>query len=510
MGMTAASLLTFSPPLITIMFISLFNLLYTISLVFLSIYGLNSLLLTILFLVKRRRNLPIPPDPAEWPSITLQLPVFNERYVVERVIDAACALDYPQDKLTIQVLDDSTDETTQIAYRRVEYHQTRGINISLLHRTDRSGYKAGALAAALSQAPDDLISVVDADFIPPCDFFHRLVPYLAADPHLGMVQARWGHLNAGYNIATRGQALFLDGHFVVEQIARSRSGFFFNFNGSGGIWRKSSILDAGGWQSDTLTEDLDLSFRAQLRGCQMVYLPDVTIPGEVPPMLSAFKRQQYRWALGATQVVRKTAASLLTSHLNPIKRLQAFIHLTGYATHFFMLIFLLSCLPVVLNGGRGLPNMPWLSIASIGAPLLFALSQVAVYPDWLRRLVYLPVLFLISIGLAFNNTRGILAGLSGKPGEFTRTPKFQLQSAGDSWRGNPYVLQLDMSVVGELVLAAYAAFTLSLAITHFPPLIPVLSLFTLSFGFMGLSSLLETRITMRIHSKLPLPRQPGD
>lgn len=482
------------------MLYQIFTQFYIISLAFLSIYGLQALLMSLLFLVKWKHNPPLPPEPQEWPSVTVQLPVYNEKYVVERLIESVSNLDYPTNKLSIQVLDDSTDETTCLAANKVNYYRWRGVNISLHHRSDRTGFKAGALAAALPQAPGDMIAVLDADFLPPKDFLQRVVPYLAADPQLGMVQARWGHLNADYNLVTRGQAMLIDGHFVIEQTARSRSGLLFNFNGSGGVWRKACIIDSGGWQADTLAEDLDLSYRAQLNGWHISYLPNVVIPGEIPPQISAFKKQQYRWARGAIQVLRKHFTRLSEGKQISMKqRLMAFLHLSGYLTHPLMLIFLISSLPVVLDRGHGLPYMPWLSLAGLGGPLLFGLSQVSIYRDWFHRLINLPILLCLGMGIAFSNTRAVIAGFSQEPGVFERTPKYHIESRQDGWQGNLDSLHLDVNIIAELILTIYSATTLVFAIKYFPPLIPALVMFTLSFAYAGITGLIQSqpRYTLR-------------
>ncbi len=472
----------------------LFTLFYIVSLICLSIYGLQALLMSVLFLMKWKEDPPTPPEPQDWPFVTVQLPVYNERYVIERLIESVSNLDYPSDKLSIQVLDDSTDETTSLAISKVKFFRNQGVNICLLHRKERSGYKAGALADALPQAPGELIAVLDADFVPPHDFLQRLVPYLAADPRLGMVQARWGHLNADYNLVTRGQAMLIDGHFIIEQTARSRSGLLFNFNGSGGIWRKACIIDSGGWQDDTLAEDLDLSYRAQLNGWRISYLPNVVIPGEIPPQISAFKKQQYRWARGAIQVLRKHYKKLSEGkRLTVGQRLMAYLHLSGYLTHPLMLIFLISSLPVVLDKGHGLPYLPWLSLAGLGGPLLFGLSQVSIYRDWFQRLINLPILVCLGMGIAFNNTRAVMAGFSHETGIFERTPKFHLESAHDGWRGNMERLHMEPNIIAELVLAAYSAITLGFALKDFPTLIPALVMFTLSFASTGITGLVQSQ-----------------
>jgi cellulose synthase/poly-beta-1,6-N-acetylglucosamine synthase-like glycosyltransferase len=468
------------------MFQTIFNYIYTFALLGLSIYGIQSLLLSILFLLHRRYQPLRPPDPNPWPCVTVQLPVYNEKFVVERLIAAACAFDYPRQALSIQVLDDSTDETTELARKVVEQRRREGLPIELLHRENRSGFKAGALAAGLQAARADYIALFDADFVPPPDFLRRMVPYLVANPRLGMVQARWGHLNADYSPITRGQALFLDGHFVVEQLARCRAGLLFNFNGSAGIWRKACIEDAGGWQSDTLAEDLDLSYRAQLKGWQLAYVPEVVVPAEIPPQIAAFKRQQYRWARGAIQVLRSLSGELWQARLSLVQQAGGYTHLTGYLAHPFMLLLLLACLPVTLARGKGLPILPWLSLAGFGPPLLFMLSQWSAYRDWRRRLAYFPILFCLGIGMALNNTIAILAAFSRRPAEFTRTPKFHLESRKDGWLGKNYTLPVDWTVYAELSLAIYALVTLALALTRLPSLVPVLALFVFGFGFVGI------------------------
>ena len=470
------------------MLFHVFTILYMISVSCLSLYGLQALILSVLFLRKRNNNSPIPSEPQEWPSVTVQLPIYNEKYVVKRLLDSISKLDYPSGKLSIQVLDDSTDETTRVAAKKVKYYRGLGINITLLHRKDRSGYKAGALAAALPTAEGDLIAIFDADFIPPQDFLRRLVPDLAADPRLGMVQARWEHLNADYNLLTHSQALMLDGHFVVEQTARSRSGLLFNFNGSGGIWRKECIIDSGGWQSDTLAEDLDLSYRAQLNGWRIAYVPNVVIPGELPAQIAAFKQQQYRWTRGGIQVLRKSFIWLLTSkQLSIEQRLMAFLQLSGYLSYPLILLALISSLPVTLDKGLGIPYLPWLALAGLGGPVLFILSQATTYRDWLRRLVYLPILLLLRMGLSFNNTRAVIDGFKRQSGVFERTPKFSLESRRDSWQLKKYRLHLELDIIVELLLAAYSAIALNYAIHNFVPLSPALIMFSLGFIFTGIT-----------------------
>lgn len=470
-----------------------FTVLYIFSLACLSIYGLQALVMSTLFLMKRKQNLPTPLEPKIWPTVTVQLPVYNERYVIERLIDVVCQLDYPSERLSIQVLDDSTDKTTSLATHKVSFYRKRGVDISLLHRRNRSGFKAGALEAALPKARGDLIAVFDADFLPPTDFLKRMVPYLADDPQLGMVQARWSHLNADYNLLTRSQALSLDGYFVIEQTARSRSGLLFNFNGSGGIWRKACIQDSGGWQSDTLAEDLDLSYRAQLKGWRITYLPDVVIPAELPPQIAAFRQQQYRWTRGGVQVLRKYFSQLnANEQLSITQRVMAYIHLSGNITYVFVLIALISSLPVVLNKGHGIPYLPWLSLAGLGGPVLLGLSQATLYRDWFRRLLHMPLLLCLRIGLTFSNTRAVLAGFRRNTGVFERTPKSRVEIQHDNWRKNKYRLRVDLDIIAELLLGIYSAITLGFAIVDFRRLIPALVMFTASFIYTGVTGLTQS------------------
>ncbi|MBI1878794.1 MAG: glycosyltransferase, partial [Chloroflexi bacterium] len=302
---------------------------YIITAVWLAIYAFNAWVLTALFLKHRRTLLWFPPLEArsKLPSVTVQLPIFNEALVVERLIDAIARLDYPAHLLQIQVLDDSTDETSEIALARVVEHRRLGLNIELLHRSDRTGFKAGALKNGLETATGEFIAIFDADFVPEPDFLKRTVPHLAANPQLGFVQTRWGHLNRHYSYLTATQALAMDGHFGVEQTARNRSGLMMGFNGTAGVWRRACIETAGGWQGDTIAEDLDLSYRAQLSGWSCLFLPDVVAPAEIPPQLAAFKRQQFRWAKGSIQCLKKLGWQVCRASLPWPVKIQALIHL---------------------------------------------------------------------------------------------------------------------------------------------------------------------------------------
>lgn len=458
---------------------------YTLGLMGLGVFGIHALVLAVLFLTHRKRPSPAPAQPETWPTVTVQLPIYNEQFVVERVIDAVCALDYPQGALSIQVLDDSADRTTELAQQQVEMHQRRGIHIDLHHRRHRLGYKSGALAAGLCSAPGELIAVFDADFVPQPTFLRKLVPYLADDPGLGMVQARWTHLNAGHSPITRAQALSLDGQFVVVQTARSRSGLLVKFNGSAGIWRRKCIEDADGWENDTLTEDLDLSFRAQIKGWRFAFVPEVTVPAELTPQMAAMKRQQARWAHGSTSVLLKLGGRLWRSPLSLTQRLEGLVHLSTYLASLIGLFLTIVCLPIMLIHNIALPSLPWFSLLAIGPPILFALSQWAVHADWKRRIAYLPILALLGVGLGLNNSLAVLAALRRRPASFARTAKYHLETRHDTWQGKAYRLPVDWTVLAELALAGYAAGAMVLAIRMSPHLVPTLGLVVLGYGLVG-------------------------
>ncbi len=425
--------------------------------------------------------------PSHWPTVTVQLPIYNERHVVERLIDACATLDYPNQKLQIQVLDDSDDLTTVIAARAVEIWQQRHVDITLLRRADRSGFKAGALAHGLMAASGEFIAIFDADFVPPKDFLRRTLPHFFAQPamahkqasaagtrrtsdatgeHIGFVQARWGHLNANYSSLTRCQALALDGHFVVEQGGRQWANFAMGFNGSAGIWRRACIEDerVGGWQADTLCEDLDLSYRAQLVGWQSHYRNEVEAPAEVPPQLIAFKRQQFRWAKGSIQTLRKLAPRVWQSDWSLLKRSAALIHLGSYLLHPLLLMLLLTSLPLLLLGANPGAHIALLSGASLGPPLLYAVGQIALHgPSWWRGWRYLPLLTLLGTGLCFSNTLAVIQGFTDHRGPFLRTPKFRLEQTSDGWQRSGYRLPLDGTFFGELLLLVYAIATVIIA-----------------------------------------------
>jgi cellulose synthase/poly-beta-1,6-N-acetylglucosamine synthase-like glycosyltransferase len=428
---------------------------YVLCTLLLSVYGFNSLLLVALYLQHRHDASPDPAPGEAWPSVTVQLPIYNELHTVERLVQAAASMDYPRDRLEIQVLDDSTDQTGVLASRVVRRLREQGSNVVHITRPTRKGFKAGALAVGTARAKGDLLAIFDADFIPQPDFLRRVVPHFR-DPMVGCVQTRWGHLNREYSLLTEAQALGVDGHFLVEQTARSRAGLFINFNGTAGIWRRTCIQDAGGWRADTLTEDLDLSYRAQLRGWRIHYLPDVVVPAELPAQVGAFKRQQARWAQGSIQTAVRLIGPLVRSDQPWAVKLEGIIHLTGYLVHPLMLAMVLLTVPLNVRQSWALATTSWLVAAAVGPPLLYAIAEISSGRQWTKHLRALPLLVLLGTGIALSNTRAVLNGILGRQQAFQRTPKFALRDMRDRWVHSRYALDLDTLVWGELAMAAFA------------------------------------------------------
>ena len=472
--------------------------LYAVVTLWLAIYGLNNLLLVVVYWWRGRRPLPTPGFSRDsLPAVTVQLPVYNEAHVVERLIDAVVGLDYPRDRLEVQVLDDSTDETTRLVEARAAFHRARGVDVQVLRRPSREGFKAGALAWGQARARGDLTAIFDADFVPPPDFLLRTVPHFLADPSLGMVQTRWSHLNSDYSLLTRAQALSLDGHFVVEKAAQTRSGLLVYFNGSAGVWRRECIESSGGWQADTLSEDLDLSYRAQAAGWRCLYLPGVETPSEIPPQLLAYKWQQARWTQGSVQCLRKLAGPILRSrNLSPAQKLMALLRPSGHLAHPLMTLLLLLTLPLLFLPQVVRDPLRILAPLSVAPLLFYATSQVAVYRDWKRRLLALPLLTLVGTGMAWSNSRAVWQGLTRWGGVFTRTPKFRLEGRRGDWTHSRYRQARDGAVVGEIVLSLYALGTAAVAwATGNTGSVPFLLVYALAFGLVAGRSLTETGLS---------------
>ena len=392
-----------------------------------------------------------PPAPAEWPLVTVQLPLYNEQFVVERLIDACAALDYPAGRLHVQVLDDSTDETVALAAARVRHHAARGLHITHERRAERTGFKAGALAHGLMCTEGELVAIFDADFLPGPDFLRRTVPHFFGpdSARTGVVQTRWGHLNEEYSLLTQLQAFGLNAHFFVEQVGRQAGGHFLNFNGTGGIWRRTCIADAGGWHADTLTEDLDLSYRAQLRGWHFHYLPEVAAPAELPITMDALKSQQFRWTKGAAETARKHLGQVWRSKQPLGTRVHATFHLLNSAV--FLAILLMAVLSVPLVFVRALGAEQLRPVFYLAAFFLLALVPLTFYfrTAWQQAARQRPapmgfvgqlLLFLaFSMGLSLHNSRAVLLGLLGQRSAFIRTPKLGMVAAGaGGWRGRRY------------------------------------------------------------------------
>lgn len=460
--------------------------LYAFAAISLAIYGFNALLFSALFVWLRRRETHAATaeaaSPESFPSVTIQLPIFNERFVVERLIKAVAAIDYPRQQLSIQVLDDSTDDTAALSRAQVAHYKAQGVNIDYVRRPNRTGYKAGALAYGLEHTPADFVAVFDADFVPPRDFLQKVMPSFANE-RVGLVQARWGHLNPEHSWLTMSQALMLDGHFGIEQFVRSRLGLMWNFNGSAGVWRVQAIKDSGGWGLDTVAEDLDLSYRAQLRGWQMRYLSDVVAPAEIPSLLVAFKRQQFRWAKGSIQCLRKFARPIIESPKSLFQKAQSLIHLSGYLVHPLILLLSLISLPLVLTGYISKLHLSAISIAGFGAPILFAVSQWALYPNWKHKLRHLPTIILIGPGIAVSNSWAVIEALINRnPTLFLRTPKFQVEGR-DGNHHSEYSLPVDWSTWVELFFMIYSGITTLVSVEYAPGLAPFMLIHTIGFAY---------------------------
>ncbi len=461
----------------------------------LSAYGVHRYCIIYLFLKHRKRE----PQPlshfAQLPKVTMQLPVFNEVYVVERLLKSVSEIDYPRELLQIQVLDDSTDDTRELTARCVAELRGRGHNVELIHRVDRVGFKAGALETGLATAHGEFVCILDADFVPQPDLLQKTIHFFT-DPKVGMIQTRWGHLNRTYSLLTRVQAMFLDGHLLLEQTARSRSGRFFNFNGTAGLWRKSCIEAAGGWQHDTLTEDLDLSYRAQLAGWRFMFLPKVITPAELPVDMNGFKSQQHRWTKGSVQTCKKLLPTIWRSKLPLPIKVEATAHLTSNFAY-----LLLACLCVLLHPSIGGPQSGWLRTflvdvpifltASLSVGVFYVLAQRELHPrTWLREMLLLPALLALGVGLSINNARAVLEAVFNHKSDFARTPKYGIERKKQVWRNCKYMPLKSFLPIIEMGFAIYFTYFVWFALRHGQFLsVPFLFMFQLGFLYVSLSSL---------------------
>jgi cellulose synthase/poly-beta-1,6-N-acetylglucosamine synthase-like glycosyltransferase len=479
---------------------------YFLTLVILSVFGFHRYIMLYLYYRYRdQRALPAP-LPETLPRVTVQLPLYNEMYVVDRLLDSVCRMRYPRELLEIQILDDSTDETVAIVSERVARYRAQGFDIVHLHRNDRSGFKAGALDAGLKVAKGEFILIFDADFVAPPDMLEKTLGHFS-DPKVGMVQARWGHINREYSLLTQVQAILLDGHFVLEHGGRNRSGRFFNFNGTAGVWRRTTIDDAGGWTHDTLTEDLDLSYRAQMRDWRFVYVQDLVATAEIPVEMNSFKGQQFRWAKGQIQTCMKLLPSIFASKLPFSIKSEAFFHLGANFGYPLMILLALLMFPAMVIRY----NMGWYEMLVVDVPLFmgatmsvcsfYVASQKEVFGEgWKSRIKYLPAVLAMGIGLSVSNAKAVIEALLGLDSEFTRTPKYGVELSSDDWRQKRYRGAMSFVPYVELMLGLYFTFMAYYAATNeiFGTL-PFIVLFQVGFLYAGFMSLLQslTGVEMR-------------
>ena len=426
---------------------------YIINIFCLAVYGFHALFITWYRFTKykaptKERIL----SDIECPSVTVQLPLYNERYVAERLINCIVNLEYPRNKLEIQILDDSTDDTRDIVKKYIAQFQAKGLDIKHICRSERLGYKAGALKYGLARAKGDFISIFDADFMPSPDFLKNTLAYFKRDPNIGCVQTRWGHLNRESSWLTKTQASGVDGHFVIEQEVRSGSSLFLNFNGTAGIWRRECIIDAGGWHHDTLTEDLDLSFRAQLKGWKIFYTPYVSAPAELPVHISAFKQQQFRWAKGSIQTSRKLLKKFWKSSQPLLVKLSGTLHLTNYLVHPLMFFNLVLHLFIILVGNRQFLWLPMFTLAAIGPSFMYWMALREEGKTIRESIQNLFMLLILGIGLSFNNTRAVAEALFSVESPFKRTPKFNLRDNEQFNKASDYLISTDVHLWIELCL----------------------------------------------------------
>ncbi len=482
---------------------------YVFTLVVLSIFGVHRYLMVYLYYRYRHRSPgELPFDSTQAPRVTVQLPIYNEYYVAERLIDAVAELDYPRDRFEVQVLDDSTDETQGVARRAVERHREAGLNIHYIHRTNREGFKAGALDAGLKSATGDFVAIFDADFIPPKDILTRAMPHFAK-PEIGLVQMRWEHLNRDSSLLTRVQSVMLDGHFVIEHTARNCSGRFFNFNGTAGIWRCQAIKDAGGWEHDTLTEDMDLSYRAQMAGWKFLYLPHVAAPGEVPIEINAFKSQQHRWTKGAIQVARKLMGPIWRSNIPLKNKIEASFHLANNFSYLLMLVLSLIMWPAMkIRAEYGIFGLWWdvplLFAATFSVWAFYGCAQIELRKGGWRNIMYLPALMALGIGLTLNNAKAVLEGLSKQTGEFVRTAKFRDDGLGAKvdWRRFRYNASSSIMPVLELAMGLYFSMLVGQAwLEEEYAALPFLLLFQAGYLYVALLSFLQRPLAALLSRK---------
>ena len=479
-------------------------------LVILSVYGVHRYALTYLYLKNRHKAAKPSGEFERLPKVTVQLPIYNERYVVERLLEAVVQLDYPRDLLEIQVLDDSTDETSAVCSRLVGEYQRAGFPVTHHHRQNRKGFKAGALAEGLRKTDGEFIAIFDADFVPPSCALRQMLPYFA-DSHVAVVQGRWTWINRQYSNLTEIEAIMLDGHFVIEHGGRNFSGRFFNFNGTAGMWRRAAIEDAGGWQHDTLTEDTDLSYRAQLKGWKFIFDPGIECPSELPVEMNAFKSQQARWAKGLMQTAKKLLPRIWRSDQPLFIKVEATLHLTANISYPLMVLFSLILFPaMIVRFYQGWFQMLYLdlplflaSTCSVGS--FYMVAQRQLYPgSWRSRLKYIPFLMAAGIGLSISNAKAVLEAVFGVKSEFVRTPKYRVEGRKSAWEAKKYGRRSGWIPAVELLLAVYflSSTVYSMSVENYLTT-PFLLLFFVGYAYMGTMSLLQIPLR-RVRNVLPV------
>jgi cellulose synthase/poly-beta-1,6-N-acetylglucosamine synthase-like glycosyltransferase len=479
--------------------------LFIISAIIITAYTLNFYYLT--FLSVRRKEVLTTLDRGT-PSVTIQLPIYNEKYVAKRLVDAVCGLDYPKEKMKIMILDDSDDDTVELLADAVNDYKKQGFQIEHVRRGTRKGYKAGALKYAMQTTDSEFVAIFDADFIPPEWFLKRAIPHFSKS-NIGLVQCRWGHINENYSSITRAQALSLDFHFLIEQKAKSNSHLFMNFNGTAGIWKRDCIEDAGGWHTATLVEDLDLSYRAQMKGWKCVFLPDIVVDAELPVQMNAAKRQQFRWAKGSIQCAIKLLGGIAIKRKVAVEaKIQAFIQLTRHIVYPLMLIQFLA-LPILLAGNINLyvvSFIPALTIATylaMGPGAYLMIIQKMYHKSWKSKAKILPSLLVYNAGMSVNNTVAVFDAVLGKKNEFLRTPKYGIINKQDDWRDKAYNLPFTKTTLLEIFFGVYGVMGIFISIfSNNPIFVPIIGLQTVGFFFIAFMSFSHTRFK-RIKSSQP-------
>jgi len=460
-----------------------------------------------LVFLANKRNHVLPTVDLGTPSVTIQLPIYNEKYVAKRLVDAVCNLDYPKDQMNIMVLDDSDDDTVDLLEKTVKYYKTQGFQIEHIRRGTRKGYKAGALKHAMQITDSEFVAIFDADFIPPTWFLKRAIPHFSK-PNIGLIQCRWGHVNENYSTITQVQALSIDFHMLIEQKAKSDSHLFMNFNGTAGIWKRDCIEDAGGWHTATLVEDLDLSYRAQIKGWKCVFLPDIVVDAELPAQMNAAKRQQFRWAKGSIQCATKLLLDISVQRKISVEtKIQAFIQLTRHIVYPLILIQFLA-MPILLAGQVNLyvvsflPAITFATYLAMGPGAYVLIIRNMYGKTWKSKAKLLPALLVYNAGMSVNNTVAVFDALFGRKNEFLRTPKYGIINKDDDWKGKAYNLPFTQTTLLELFFGVYGTLAIFISIfSNNPVFVPIIAIQTIGFFYIAYMGLSHTQFKRNKSSK---------